>query len=1135
MKKNQLEYAFSRKSMLWKITVLMKLTLILTFAFCLNASANIFSQTTVSLKVKKMTLSKILLEIEQKTSYRFLFNNESIPADKLFDLDVKNEQIGKVLDKVLSNTQLTYKMIDENVIVIMYSDTQKRDKVKGRIIDSKGKPVAGVSVIEKGTSNGAVSDADGWVTLTVNDANTAVLEITALNYQSTNYSLQGKTDFTLTMKDAIAGLDEIVVIGYGSQRRSNVTAAVSSVKSEQIATTSAGRIDQALQGRTPGVTVLPTSGSPGSAMKVNIRGVGTNGSADPLYIVDGVRAGGIEYLDPSEIASVDVLKDASAAIYGMDGANGVIIITTKTGKKNSSEITYNMQYGQQSVGKKMKMMNAQQYQQYLTESATPGAPTAAAAAAVGNGTNWMNEIFETAPLMRHTLAFSGGSDKSTYLVDGTYYTQNGIIGDDKAKFDRFTVRINSEHKVKPWLTVGERLSYANFKKQGIKEDDEFGSVLSSAIALDPLTPTVYTGALSTRAQNALNAGNTLVKNDNGLYYGISDYVFGEYGNPLALLQTSHGNTIQNKIVGNVYLNIEPIKDLVFTSRYGIDAAFQKSHNWTPTFWYSPEKLNTVASGADRQDNWFNWQWENFVTYSKRYHDHNFSILGGTSIRKVTWNYVGGSYSGLFRETDAFSFADNVPDVQDKIGSSSTVTTQASFYGRVTYDYKGKYLLQALVRRDASSDFADGHKWATFPFFSAGWVLSNESFYLTSGLAKIMNYVKVRASWGENGSSINVGPGKWQNSITTLTPGYPDATGTYLIGASPTNLPNPDLTWEKSEQTDVGIDMAFLNNKLSVSVDYYKKTTKGLLTAGAGVTPLFAGNTLNLVNSGNVLNRGWEFDVSFRGGKSNGFHYEIGGNLSTLHNEVLSINQFVNQITGAGVGTGWTASMFSPGRPVWYFNGYQTMGIFQNQNQINDYLAKTGITGYAPKPGDPIVRDWNNDKQISPADQTYMGNPHPKFVYGFRVNLAYKGFDVIAFLQGQSGNDILMGFNRTDRPTANKPEFFYTDRWTGDGSTNSWFAANTNSIYVYNSDMMVFKGSYARIRQLQLGYTFPKSLMDRATLHNARVYVSLDDFFTFTNYPGLDPEAGSNKDNSLGIDRGVYPIPKKVMVGLTLSF
>ena len=1132
MKKNQQEPAFFKKSGLWKIIVCMKLSLILLFAFCVNASAKLHSQNTVTLRVKKMPLNKVFLEIEQKTIFRFLFNNESIPAGKIVDLDTRDEPLPRVLDKILSNTSLTYKFIDDHVVVIMPAEV-KKDKIKARVIDGKGQPVQGVSVVEKGTANGGITDADGWVTLLVNDAASAILEIKALNYQGADYAVMGKPEFSITLKDAVAGLDEIVVIGYGSQKRSNVTAAVSSVKAESIATTSAGRIEQALQGRTPGVAVLPASGSPGSGMKITIRGVGTNGSRDPLYIIDGVRAGGMEYLDPSEIASVDVLKDASAAIYGMDGANGVIIITTKMGKKNTSEITYNMQYARQSVGRRMKMMNASQYQEYLAASGTPGAPTAAAAAAVGEGTNWMDEVFENAPLMRHTLGLSGGSDKTTYMIGGTYFTQNGIVGNDKAKFDRYTVRISTESKVRPWLTVGERFSYANFKRAGISEDDEFGSVLSSAIVMDPLTPKVYTGALSTRAQNALNAGSPLVKDPQGRYFGISDYVFGEYGNPLAMLQSTHSSTTQNKMVGNVYLNVEPVKDLVLTSRFGLDAAFQRQHGWTPTFWYSSEKLNTLASGTDKQENWFNWQWENFGTYTRRFGEHNFSFLAGTSMRKVTWNYVGGSFSGLFRESDAFSYADNIPDLQDRIGSSATYTTQASVYGRVSYDFRGKYLLQALVRRDASSDFATGHKWATFPFFSAGWVISNEYFY--GGIAEVVSYAKLRGSWGKNGSSLNVGPGKWQNSISTSTPGYANALGTYLLGAAPTNLPNPDLTWEISQQTDIGLDLAFLNNKLNLTVDYYEKKTKNLITPGGGITPLFAGNTLSLVNSGDVLNRGWEFDLSFKGGRQSGFRYEISGNLSTIHNEVLAINRFVNQINGAGVGTGWTASIFKPGYPVWFFNGYKTNGIFQNQAEIDNYLSKTGITGYTPKPGEPIVVDVNGDKQISPTDQSYMGNPLPKLVYGFRAKLEFKGFDLIAFVQGQHGNDILMGFNRTDRPTANKPAFFYDQRWTGNGSTNSWFAPNTNSIYVYNSDRMVFKGSYARIRQLQLGYTLPETVAGKAKLHNVRVYVSLDDFFTFTGYKGLDPEAGSNDNNSLGIDRGVYPIPRKAMVGLTLSF
>jgi TonB-linked SusC/RagA family outer membrane protein len=650
--------------------------------------------------------------------------------------------------------------------------------------------------------------------------------------------------------------------------------------------------------------------------------------------------------------------------------------------------------------------------------------------------------------------------------------------------------------------------------------------------MDPLTPVTYTGALPGIVQNAIAAGMPLVKDDNGNYFGLSQYVLGEYANPLARIHSTHGSTVQNKVVGNIYADIEPVKGLKFTTRFGIDAAFQREHGWTPTYWYSSEKLNTVAGGYDWGNNWFNWQWENFANYQRKIGNHNFTVLAGTSAVKRMWNYLGGTFSGLFKEEDRFSYADFVPNTQDRIASNATVSTLSSYYGRLSYDFKSKYLLNATVRRDGSSLLSTNNQWRTYPSMSLGWVLSNESFY-PSGLSDIMNSFKARASWGQNGSIANVLIGQWQAAITTQNIRYPDANNNYLIGAAPSNLENSNLKWETSEQIDFGADISFLRSRLLFSVDYYKKTTKDLLTPGTA--PLFAGNILTVVNGGNVENKGWELDLSYRDKTSGDFRYEIAGNLSTLHNKVTYLDPNVSEILGAGIGTGWNATAFKLGNPIWYFRGYKTAGIFQTQDEVTKYLNTTGITGYNPKPGEPVVVDVNGDKQISVADQTYIGSPHPKFIYGGRVNLAYKGFDFIAFIQGQSGNDILMGFNRIDRPTANKPAFFYNNRWTGAGSTNTWFAPNTSNAYIYNSDLMIFNGSYARVRQLQLGYTLPAPLAGRLKTKTARVYVSLDDFFTFTNYPGLDPEAGSSNANSLGIDRGVYPVPRKVLAGLSITF
>jgi TonB-linked SusC/RagA family outer membrane protein len=1008
--------------------------------------------------------------------------------------------------------------------------------VSGKIVSKQSnQPLQGASVQVKGTSNGVVTDKNGEFKISVPKKG-SVLVISFTGMANEEITVNEAGNLNIMLGELSGSLNEVVVVGYGQQKKALVTGAISSVKAEQLETVSSTRLDQALQGRTSGVQIVPTSGQPGAGLSIRIRGTGSNRSSSPLFIIDGIRAGGIESLDPSEVASVEILKDAaSAAIYGAEGANGVIIVTTKTGKKNSSDITYQAQFGTQSVKDGfIKMMNAQQYQQYLQEAGVAGGPTVAEAAAVGEGTNWLNSVLQNAPQMHHTLSISGGSDKSTYFLSGNVFSQEGIVGGEKSRFLRTTVRFNSDHKVKPWLSVGNRLVYSNHRRKAISENNEFGSILASALVMDPITPTVYGSSLPLHVQNAIAAGKPLRVDASGNIYGISNFLKGEYGNPLARIDMAKGENIQNKIVGSVFADIEPFAGFKFTSRFGIDAAFQNGHSWSPTFWFSDESQNTVANGSDYSNNWFTYQWENFATYTKRFGSHNFTLLGGVSAQKIREFHMGGSYSGLFKEEDKFSYADYVPDTQDRIGSIGFNKTLASFYGRLNYDYQGKYLFAATVRRDGSSLFADGYQWGTFPSFSAGWVISNEKFFTNSNISRTLNYAKIRASWGQNGSLSSVGLGEWMNSISAGAL-YPDGSGTFLVGAYPTSIANPELTWETSEQLDLGLEMSFLSNRLNLTIDYYTKKTNDLLTGG--VAPLFVGNIVRTVNAGNVENKGIEVELSYKNKPRNAgdFSYEVGINFSTLKNQVTFLDPNTPFLGGAGIGTGWTATAMQVGNPIWFFNGYRTDGIFQSTADVAAYLSKTGITGYSPKPGEPIVVDVNGDKQISPADMTKIGSPHPDFLFGANIKLAYKGFDLMMFLQGQSGNDVLMGFNRTDRSTANKPYFFYSNRWTGAGSTNTWFAANTSNPYAYNSDLMIFDGSFARIRQLQLGYTLPRNVLNKIKVKNARVYVSLDDFFTFTKYPGVDPEGGNGGGNSIGIDRGGYPIPRKAIAGLTFTF
>jgi TonB-linked SusC/RagA family outer membrane protein len=1000
------------------------------------------------------------------------------------------------------------------------------------VVNASGQPVQGATVTVKGTNVSTATDANGNYTLPARAG--AVLEVsyTGMKTEQLAVSSSGIANFTIT--PSVSTMDELVVIGYGQQKKSLVTGAISSVKADQLNTVSNTRIESALQGRIAGVTVGPQSGQPGAGVSVKIRGTASNGNTAPLYIIDGIPSGGMESIDPSEIASMEVLKDgASAAIYGANGSNGVIYITTKSGRKNFGEITYSAQYGTQSVKDDyIKMMNAAQYTQYLMEAGVANAPTLADLAAAGSGTNWLKEVVQTAPQQHHSLSFSGGTDKSTYFLGGNIFTQDGIVGGSKAQFKRYTVRINSDHKVKNWLNVGERIAFSHHTRRAISDNSEFGSILSSATVMDPLTPTIYTGTLPAYVQSAIAAGKPLRKDGNGNYYGISNYLKGEYGNPLARIDIAHGQNIQNKIFANVFADLDITKGLKFTSRFGVDAAFQGGHGWTPTFWFSDESQNTIANGYDYSDTWTSWLFENFATYNKRLGAHNFTLLAGASQTKAYESHIGGSYSGLFKEEDKFSYADFVPDATDRIGSISFASTLASFYGRLLYDYNNKYLFSASVRRDGSSKLPPANRFRTFPSFSAGWVFTNEDF-MPSSVKSVLNYGKLRGSWGQNGNLSSIGLADYLNAVTTAGLLYPDGNGGFLVGAAPSRLANNELTWENGEQYDIGLDLAFFQNKLTLNVDYYKKTTKDLLTPG--VPPLYVGNYLSRVNAGNVVNKGVEVEAIYHNNPApRAFKYEVAGNISFNKNEVTYLDPNSPILPGAGIGTGWTATSSKVGEPFWYFNGYKTQGIIQTQQDINDYLTKTGITGYTPKPGEPIVVDVNGDKQISPADMTKIGTPHPKFTYGGRISLEYKGFDFLVFAQGQYGNDVLMGFNRTDRTTANKPEFFYNNRWTGAGSTNTWFAANTSNPYIYNSDLMIFDGSFMRIRQLQLGYTFPVGLMGKIHSKTARVYVSLDDFFTFTKYPGVDPEV-SNNGNSIGIDRGGYPIPRKALVGLSITF
>ena len=995
----------------------------------------------------------------------------------------------------------------------------------GLVQAENGDPLPGVNVVEKGTTNGTITDLTG--AFQVNAASGMVtFTFSMVGYETIEKALTAGTKQTIILKESVVGLNEVLVVGYGVQKRLNITGAISKMDNKELAQLPTTNINQALQGRIAGVNVTSTSGSPGAGQKVVIRGVATNGNVQPLYVVDGMATGNIDNLEPADVENVTVLKDAaSAAIYGAEAANGVVLITTKSGSKGPGKVEYNFQIGSQSIGSFTEPMDAASYATWVNE-ANVGVtiPTTSQ-----YNTRWMDEVLNNAMLQRHHLAFSGATEKGNYYVSGAYMNQDGVVGGDKSHYERFSLRTNITQQVKPWVKVGTNVNYSHFKRNALTENDEFGGIVASAMMLDPLTPVVYDGALPDFAQAVLNDGKTLVTNEDGLYYGLSSFVKGEIANPLAQIAIAKGGTTEDKFMGNIYLTLgdDSWRGFKFTTRASADVANQLYHTWYPTFWFSSERMNTQANTRDNTNTWFTWMWENYLSYDKTFGKHNISAVAGISAKQYTHKFVRTLSGPMFAEDDNFAQHGDV-EIDGRVSGNLLDTRTSSYFARASYDYDGKYLLSAIFRRDGTSLLHPDQRWGNFPSVSAGWILSSEDFWTID----FINFFKIRASWGTNGNLSGLGPDQFRSLIIASGIQYPKPGGGFYTGAEPELLANPELTWASSQQTDIGFDMNMMGDRLTVGFDFFNKKTKDLLVPGT--PPPSVGNKAPFVNAGDVTNKGVELELGYRN-YDHAFKYDVSANFTWLKNEVTYLNPLLDRVGGETVGTGWTATYLELNQPVWYFRGYQTDGIFQNQAEIDAYKAANGgLAGYNPVPGDPIVVNTNGDNLINNEDQTSIGSPHPKFMWGAYVNMSYANFDLRMFFQGVHGQDVLLGWNRYDRSTSNRPQFFFDERWTGEGSTNERPRADQSSPYIYNSDLMIFKGSYVKIRQIQLGYTLPVTLT-KNKVQNLRFSLALDDYFTFTNYPGMDPVAGSGDDAGQGIDRGYYPTPRKVLFGLSLAF
>ena len=997
--------------------------------------------------------------------------------------------------------------------------------IRGIVKDaSDGEAMIGVTVIVKEDNTvGTSTDIDGNFSLLVPENATLIFSYTG--YVSQEIVVGEQTELDVNMNESLNELDEVVVVGYGTQKKSVVTGAISKVKSDVLENMPVTRIENSLLGRTSGVRVTTNSGQPGAGSVVRIRGTTTTGDSNPLYVVDGVPVeGGIDYLSQSDIESIEVLKDASAGIYGARAANGVILITTKKGKAGQTSVSYHGYYGVQNPWRKLRMLNATEYATLLNEaSASDGGEILFDdPQSLGVGTDWQDAVFqEDAPMQNHELSISSGTEKSSYFASFSYFKQEGIVSDVNSNYERFTARINSEHKIGDKFTFGNRLAYTHIIGRGVAENSEFGSPLSRAINIDPITPLYETDpdVLATQVFTDF----PVVSDENGVF-GISELVTSEILNPVAALKVAQGQGNSDKIVGNVYGQFEIIKDLKFRSSIGADLAFWGGDGFTPVYYLNSSNRVDINSYNRSQNRGIKWIFENTLSYQKLLGVHDFALVVGTNAEKNTGQGIGGSIQDIpVSDIGSASLGFfNQPDLQSFYGYEYE-DRLASYFGRLNYNYAQKYLLSIILRTDGSSRFGSNNKFGFFPAVSLGWVLTEENFLSNSDA---INFFKFRGSWGINGNN-RIGNFEY---VSTIGEGrsYTFGTGDNLTnGVSPGAIANPDLKWEETTQINVGFDSR-LFKKFTLTFDIYNKTTTGILDRI--FVPLYVGNTGPRGNIGTMENRGVELELGYKNNIGE-FDFDIVGNISYVENEVTFINDDATFVPGQRFGPqGLEITRTEVGRPIGFLFGYQTDGIYQNQGELENAIPDALGT---PSVGDIRFVDTNNDGIINDDDRTMIGDGTPTWTYGFNISTRWKAFDMILFGQGVGGNDIYNATRRFDLPKSNY-NASALGRWTGEGTSTTYprlSLADPNRNFTRSSDFFVEDGSFFRIKTLQIGYSLPQHIIERAGMSKLRVYISGNNMFTFTKYKGFDPEIGA----SFGVDRGIYPQPRFYMMGVNVSF
>lgn len=1135
---------------------------ILVLSIMLTVGACCWAQS-IQLKLNNVTVKKAMTELKQKSGYSFVYETSDIDTNKKVNVDAENAK--DAIAQILQGQNVTYEIQGKNVVVQRKNANNtkanqgKKRTVRGTVKDNNGEPVIGATIMESGTKNGTVTDADGNFVIEI--ASDSKLDITSIGYKSQTIkpSATGTTKVSLSEDSNL--LDDVVVVGYGTQRKKLITGSTVHVTADDIAAVNAVDAFGALQSQASGMNIVMNSGQPGEGYKVTIRGMGTAGSNTPLYVVDGVPGANIDDLSPNDIESIDVLKDAaSSAIYGARASNGVILVTTKKGKAGGHvQVSFDGYMGWQNPNTNdVTPLNAKQYMEINDKAyQIQGVATydwqklipkqyAQIMNGTWNGTNWLEETtIHNAPVHNASLSISGGSEISRFALGFTKFHQTGTIGAPAdPKYDRYTVRLNSDYslirkKGRDILKIGENATFSATDKRGVSVGGIYGNSIRNLLAMSPLLPAY---------------------NDEGGYYEYKDIqadawdFSAEMANPLAQMKYDNGfgYTKVYRLQTNFFLEFSPIKDLTYRASAGWLYRHREGRSYVPVYELSSKKSNPNDDVSQNQSYSVRWSLENTLNWVKSFDKHHVDVLLGQSVEK--WGYGNGvnvtNSNSLFPGSFEHAYIANANVVDPSLtsigGSPEAQGALSSFFGRVNYNYDETYLLSLVLRADGSSNFARGHRWGYFPSISAGWVISNEKFMEST--KAWMDFLKIRASWGQNGN-CNISNFQYLATIALDDPYYFNNKDNPALGAYPNILPNEDVKWETSEQLDFGFDARFLNNRLGIAFDWYKKTTKDWLVRAPML--LSYGTNAPYVNGGDIENKGYEIQLNWNDKIGKDFRYSVSANFSHNKNEVTRLANSEGIIHGGSNAIAQnTAELYriQVGYSIGYFWGYEMEGIIQNETQLQEYLDRNcngdkanSLQGESLQPGDVMFKDVNGNGKIDKGDddKTMIGDPNPDFTLGLNINVSYKGFDFALNGYGSFGQQVAKSYRQfSDHPDDNYCTDVYSKYWTGEGSTNRYprFSDGKTANMSEISRVWIEDADFFKISRISLGYDF-KRLYSKLPVQKCRLYVSLSNFFTFTGYSGMDPEVGFGNGASWasGIDCGYYPSARSWQVGLNINF